>query len=237
MKQQRDGIDIPDFRNTVALTDAQCQALKDAGKQFIIVEYTYHDHFVEQVRQLKRWQFDVSSYNFLYWSKTDAEILTTASNSAVCHMDSIKELQGEGIELGWWRPDGTFCPQVWWDGETDTVPTLSGLPEVNPTADRSIPLLGSCVEWAASPKYELASGIYTGEYWWKACTGNWDGLAGYPLWHASQYVTTIPSPFAQYFQGHEYGGWGVPQLWQYRGSRSDIADVNCDWTLEEFNAA
>lgn len=232
MKAQRYGIDIPDFRNTVVLSDDELVTLQQSQRRFVIVEYTYHDHFIAQVQKLKAWQFDVSSYNFLYWAKSDAEILTTAPNSVASHLDALMELRSQGIELGWWRPDGTFVPPVMFDAETD--PAANGL---EPLPTRTVPLVASAVEWAASEKWgRLASGIYTGEYWWRQNAGDDNRFASLPLWHASQYPSKpqdwAPVPFDSWFAGHQYGGWAQPQLWQYRDQL--IGTVNCDWTVEEW---
>lgn len=232
-KEQTEGPDFGDFQNTITLEQPQRQLLRDNNQKFIIFEFTYPDHFMPQVIAAIDDGWKVSSYNFLYWSKTDAEILTTAPNSVVNHLDAIKELESKGYNLGWWRPDETYCPPIFFDGETDPLPGYN----VDPTPERGLPIFGSCVEWTASPKYNLSSGIYTGEYWWKQVMANSGLFYSYPLWHASQYRTTRPIPFADFYAGHEYGAWPVPMLWQFRGTGDPFGlGVSYDLNYEEWEA-
>lgn len=219
MKAQAYGIDISNFAG--ALSNQQVRDVQGAGQSFCVVEYTYGDVFEQQVRALVQQGIRVAGYFFVYWSRITEEIARL--HAMLDLMASMTDVQ-----FGWQRPDGTFAPAVWIDCEQD--PALpNGLGQLQTT------------QWIASFVDEcggrnVSCGIYTGEYWWKAQTGNDGRFAGLPLWHASQYQQTVPVPFANYYAGHEYGGWPVPMFWQHRGDVV-VGGVSCDQDIEEWEAA
>lgn len=224
-KAQAYGIDIGDFANTQPLTWDQLQGLKNMGVNFVYQEYTFPGHFIPNISAIASAGILTSSYNFIYWSKTDGQIL----DSIQTQINRIESLREAGVEMGWWRLDGTFMPQLFIDFEADTLVR----PARYPTPSRGIQLMSRAVEMAQAA--DIAIGVYTAEWFWKIFMGNYTGFSYLPLWHASQYTYTVPVPFSKYYTGHEYGGWPIPMVWQFRGT-GNVAGVSCDQDLEEWES-
>lgn len=77
-----------------------------------------------------------------------------------------------------------------------------------------------CVEFLRS--IGMATGIYTGRWWWVPRTGNSTAFAQLPLWHAA-YTSELDPPdvklIPQSFSGFQpYGGWQTPAIWQWQGT-------------------
>lgn len=222
-KSNRLGADLGDFANTQRLWPSASTRFKEAGPQWVGLEFTFPDHFASRARDFKvEAGFDVTSYNFMYWSDSDASILTTGRSSVRAHLDALEAMRESNLTLGWYRTDDTFVPEVFWDAE-EFGPT--------PSPDRVVALLATAVEWATAAGF--ASGIYTGEYVWKLLTRDAKQFAYLPLWHASQFDNTVPVPMADFYKGHEYGNWPVPMLWQHRGTAT-VGGLSCDLDLEEW---
>jgi len=65
--------------------------------------------------------------------------------------------------------------------------------------------------------------IYTSADWWNACTGNYTGFSGYPLWLASYGVSDPALP----------AGWNNFTIWQYSGG-STVSGISASTDLDEL---
>lgn len=219
-KQQAYGIDISNYAGEISPQVAA--GLAAAGVTFCIVEFTDADLFERQVRALAGAGIKVSSYFFIYWSRIGGETTRLA-----ILIQRVKLIEASGVQLGWQRPDGTYMPKIMLDFEDDSLTS----PPTNPMPAQGVVVGHAMVQQVLGAGLNV--GIYTGEFWWKQHMGNSMEFNGVPLWHASQFQQTVPTPFSQYYAGHEYGGWPVPMVWQHRGT-SDVAGVSCDQNLEEW---
>lgn len=219
-KQQGFGIDISNFAGE--MTQAKIDGLLASGCTFAIVEYTYPDLFEQQCRALAQAGIKVGAYFFIYWSRIGVEVQRLG--------EMIDRMQGmTDVQFGWQRPDGTYMPQLWLDFEEDTTGRVLHLPPADTVA------------WGATfvdlcGGRNVSVGVYTGQYWWQEHAGNDTRFSVLPLFHASQYRTTVPAPFPDFYAGHEYGGWPVPMAWQYRGDVPQRGGFTADLDLEEWEA-
>ncbi len=219
-KEQAYGADISNFAGEIA--PAMAKSFHDAGVRFCIVGYQYPDLFERQVRALSGAGIKVAAYFFIYWSRIGLQAPRLAAM-----LDHLHQIETTGVLFGWPRPDGTDMPKVWLDFEEDST----GTPQHLVPAETVRNGLALAAQVNAS---HLTCGVYTGEYWWKDHAANSTSFSALPLWHASQFTTTKPIPFGQYFAGHEYGGWTLPMCWQFRGTGD--GGVSCDQNYEEWEA-
>lgn len=91
---------------------------------------------------------------------------------------------------------GNRISRLWLDAEDSTHPYDEGQ-------------LAECVE--ICNELGMATGIYTGRWWWVPQTGDSRAFMHLPLWHAE-----YTAPNFDAFQS--YGGWQRPAIWQYQGT-------------------
>ncbi len=65
------------------------------------------------------------------------------------------------------------------------------------------------------------TGVYTGGWWWKPSTANYQGFADRPLWDA--HYDGIADASGDYLP---YGGWSFASIKQFAGSQSDGTDLD-----------
>lgn len=83
--------------------------------------------------------------------------------------------------------------------------------------------LAECV--AFLEREGMATGIYTGRWFWEPHTGNNLDFRHLPLWHAEYLTTNIlaePERMKAVDFGafQSYGGWARPAIWQFQGTAS-----------------
>lgn len=218
-KDQAFGVDFSNYAEE--MTQDKVLALQAAGVRFAIIGYQDGALFEQQARALAARGIKVSAYFFIYWSR-----IATESARLTKVLDHLRLIEQTGVLFGWPRPDHTDMPKLFLDFEDDTLTT----PPTNPAvvdARGYADLLSKQVL-----DFGFSCGVYTRENWWRQYTNDYTGLGKLPLWHASQYKTTVPIPFSSYFK--PYGGWQVPMCWQYRGDVPQAGGWTADYNLEEW---
>ncbi len=92
--------------------------------------------------------------------------------------------------------------------------------------------LWKCIRAVESRGYDPI--IYTGQWWWRPKVGPSKEFGGYRLWDSNYPdAASVDSPVVMPWVGREYGGFGEPVIYQYKGTTDFCGQsVDLNWARD-----